>query len=419
MLSRVVVIIFCIALVAHSLSASPRSRFQPGTDAWVNNKVDALVRTARAAFESDQESPYKQVLKSITDEFRRYRICEDDKFASRYREFIDYVQAASLEFTPGHELGFVVPDRQYFAETRKYVEIPEFLMDQSFITAVSRFETLDRAKAFLRSLNSTRAPEDKLIFFSYKSRHLGTPDNDRSFWRLLIVVPGNTEIGVPEKWVQFGITDPKTRVRIRNVSVVAAVPRSDGTFNAYFKDSFRTFYRDKSIAIKGRWELGFGDDNCARCHKSGVLPIFPVKGSVSKDEQPLVNVVNERLRSYGSPRFDKYLDQTKFGPGLSYADSEQRTQRFGEKFPETTVGRAMRCVSCHQPESFGALNWPMDQVLISSVIRSGQMPMGYKLTAAERDELYDNLIEEYFATDNANPGILKSWLLGARRIEHR
>jgi hypothetical protein len=40
------------------------------------------------------------------------------------------------------------------------------------------------------------------------------------------------------------------------------------------------------------------------------------------------------------------------------------------------------------------------------------MPFGYKLQAKERGALYENLIREYFATDNAHPGILKSWLLG-------
>ncbi len=40
------------------------------------------------------------------------------------------------------------------------------------------------------------------------------------------------------------------------------------------------------------------------------------------------------------------------------------------------------------------------------------MPLGYKLKASERDELYEKLINEYFAINDANPGILKSWLLG-------
>jgi hypothetical protein len=75
----------------------------------------------------------------------------------------------------------------------------------------------------------------------------------------------------------------------------------------------------------------------------------------------------------------------------------------------------MTCSACHQPEGLGALNWPMDQVLISSYIKGGQMPFGSSLTPAQRAELYDKLIQEYFSTDDANPGILKSWLLGKSR----
>jgi hypothetical protein len=40
------------------------------------------------------------------------------------------------------------------------------------------------------------------------------------------------------------------------------------------------------------------------------------------------------------------------------------------------------------------------------------MPFGSSLKVADRNELYDKLIREYFATDAGNPGILKSWLLG-------
>jgi hypothetical protein len=215
--------------------------------------------------------------------------------------------------------------------------------------------------------------------------------------------------------VQFGVTDPKARTRIRNLSVISAIIGSDGTFNTYFKDFYRTYHRDGSISIKGRWELGYGDDNCARCHKSGILPIFPEADSVSLSEQPAVLAVNQRFMTYGSPRFDKYLDERKFGPGLSSASLEARKRRFGEGFGETVVGRAMTCTACHQHEGLGALNWPMDPVVISSYIKGGQMPFGGKLKVSERDELYEKLIQEYFATDDGNPGILKSWLLGRLR----
>jgi len=40
------------------------------------------------------------------------------------------------------------------------------------------------------------------------------------------------------------------------------------------------------------------------------------------------------------------------------------------------------------------------------------MPFGQSLSDRDRQQIYENLIEEYFATDNHNPGVLKSWLLG-------
>ena len=385
---------------SHSYSVGKQRSFD--SDAWVKGRVDAL-------------PAYNRVLNSIARTIRERKLAQDQEFSSRYREFVDYIQAASLDQQPDHDLGFTVPDGQYFRETSQYVQIPEFLLDQDFLRWVSRYETLERAKSFLRRLNSQRSPGDRLIFFSYTSRHLGTPDNDDSYRRLLIVVPGDAGKGVPEKWVQFGVTDPRERVRVRNVSVVSVVPDSDGRFNTYFKDSYRTYHRDGSISIKGRWELGYGDDNCARCHKSGILPIFPVDGSVTPDEEQAVSAVNQRFRSYGTPRFGKYLDETRFGPGLSSATWPERNRRFGKGFSQTPVGLAMKCASCHRPEGLGSLNWPMDPVVISSYIKGGQMPIGEKLQPRERNELYENLIQEYFATGDANPGILKSWLLGRLR----
>ncbi|HEY3135857.1 MAG TPA: hypothetical protein VGL29_07495 [Blastocatellia bacterium] len=406
---RLAAILFCLIAVGEFALPSPAGP-KADADAWVKAKVDALVSAARAAYENNDALPaYKKVLSSIAVTIRRRKLAEDANFASRYREFVDYVETASLAVRPDHELGFEIPDKQYFEETRRYVQIPDLLLAPSFLRWVSRFETLDRAKTFLRQLNNSREAADQLIFFSYTSRHLGTPDNDDSFVRLLIVVPGN-----PEKWVQFGVTDPKTRVRIRNVSVVSAITNSDGTFNAYFKDYFRTYRRSASISIKGRWELGYGDDYCASCHKSGILPVFPEPGSVSADEQPALAAANERFRSYGSPRF-QYLDLNKLGPGLGSSSTLLRVKRFGEAFGETVVGRSMNCNRCHQQQWLGALNWPMDRVLISSYIKGGRMPSGSRLSDSERDELHEKLIQEYFAIDDAAPGILKSWLLGKRR----
>jgi len=403
-----------LLLLAGTVAAAvPCASVSARPDAWVNSRVDALVNAARGAYEDDDAVPaYEKVLDEISATLRQCKLAQDEAFSSRYRHFVEYLEAVSLDRKPDHELGFVVPDKQYFAETQALVQIPPFLMAQSFLRSVSRTETLGRAKAFLRSLNAKRDPAEQLIFFSYQSRHLGTPDNDDSFRRLLIVVPGNVDQGVPEKWVQFGITDPGARVRIRNVSVVSAVPDPDGRFNTYFKDYFRSYRRDGSISIRGRWELGFGDDNCTKCHKSGILPVFPVAGSVTADEQPAVTSVNQRFLKYGSPRFGKYLDLSKFGPGLSSASTEDRRRRFGAGFVGTVAARAMACATCHQPDRFGSLSWPMDSTLIESYVTGGQMPFGYNLEKSERDEMYDKLIQEYLATNQDNPGILKAWLLG-------
>jgi hypothetical protein len=407
-----VIVTLCLLLAVNSVGASPCSRLKAQPDIWVAARVDALIMAARGAYESDKAIPaYERVLDGITDTIRQCRLSEDKDFTKRYRVFLDYIEAAALDRDQDHELGFVVPDKQYFAETRQFVEIPEFLLNQTFLQSVSRYETLERAKSFLRQLNSRRGPAEQLIFFSYKSRHLGTPDNDSSYRRLLIVVPGNSANRMPDKWVQFGVSDPGARGRVRNVSVVSAVAGSSGTFDAYFKDFYRTYRRDGFISIKGRWELGEGDDNCAQCHKSGILPIFPVNGSVSEAEQQAVLAVNERFLSYGSPRFGGYLDGRKLGPGLSAASLADRQKRFGAHFEESAAASAMVCSSCHNPERLGALNWPMDRVLIRSYVQGGQMPLGHQLKVAERRDLYTKLIQEYFATDKSNPGILKSWLL--------
>ncbi|MDQ3917151.1 MAG: hypothetical protein M3348_01495, partial [Acidobacteriota bacterium] len=257
---------FCLLLCGSVAHAAPCAFVKSKPDAWAASEVDALVAASRSAYEKPEAlENYRRVLARIDGTIRRCRLADDEGFASRYRELLGYVAALVLDERPDHELGFGVPDRQYFEETRRNVQIPDFLKGRDFLRSVSRYETLERAKDFLRRLNSGREPRERLLFFSYKSRHLGTPDNERSYVRFLVVVPGDAERGVPERWVQFGVTDPRVRRLTRNVSVVSALRLPDGTSNVYFKDFYRTYRRDGSISIKGRWELGYGDDDCVRC----------------------------------------------------------------------------------------------------------------------------------------------------------
>jgi mono/diheme cytochrome c family protein len=416
----------CLAAALRASSAAERSaparpaptcaHVKSHADEWAASGVDALVRAAHAAYEDDEKEPaYTRLLGRLADTLKRCGLAGDAGFVERHREFVGYVEAASPSALPDHELGFAVPDRRYFEETRAYVGVPDFLAERGFVRSASRFETLPRAKSYLRRLNSQRAPSEQLVFFSYKSRHLGTPDNPDSYVRLLVVVPGDAARGAPERWVQFGVTDPGVRTLTRNVSVVAGLARTDGTADFYFKDYYRTYLRDGSVTLKGRWELGHGDDNCVQCHKSGVLPIFPEAGSVSADESATVEEVNRRFRGYGAPRFGGYLDVSKFGPGLGASGGADREGRFGAGFGGSKVAGAMTCAACHRPDYLGALNWPMDSVLISSYVNGGQMPRGHELSDAVRRELYAKLVREYFDADAARPGIFKSWLLGRYR----
>ena len=413
---RASAILFWFCLVVPHLSAAPCSRTNSQQDAWVAQKVNALVRAARAAYENKRAQPaYERVLDEISGTMKQCRMSEDDAFVNRYPEFVEYVKILSPSLLSDHELGFIVADRVYFAETSHYTAIPDFLLTPQLLRAVSRFETLPEAKALLRDMNAGRAKGDQLLFFSYESRHLGTPDNPKSFRRLLIVVPGNAAQQMPDKWVQFGIADPRKPRSVRNVSVVSVLPGPEQTTNIYFKDYFRTYQRNSSITIKGRWELGEGDDNCVQCHKSGVLPIFPVAGSVSRDEKPVLDAVNERFRTYGPPRFDKYLNASKFGPGLGATELGETRPHPGSRFDTAGLAEGASCASCHHPNGLGSLSWPMDRVVISSFVKGGQMPLGSRLNNAARAVLYRKLIQEYFSVDDAKPGILKAWLLDKNR----
>ena len=184
--------VLVLFLAASAFSAVPCDQIKSQPDAWVTGRVNALVVTARRAYENDRAlTAYERVLDGISRSMQQCRLASEGDFAKRYPEFVGYVTTLALERQPEHELGFNVPDSVYFSETRAFVTIPDFLLAPNFLRAVSRYATLAQAKAQLRELNTARAVDDQLIFFSYQSRHLGTPDNPDSFWRLLIVVPGD------------------------------------------------------------------------------------------------------------------------------------------------------------------------------------------------------------------------------------
>ena len=409
-------VVFSVCVGASSIWAAQCPRSSAEQDRWVGQKVDGLVHAAHAAYRNETaQRGYERVVDATERAMRQCRLAEKPDFVKRYSEFVEYIRLLSLGQRDDHELGFEVSDKEYFAETSVYTAIPDFLLTPRFLRLASRSETLPQAKAFLREVNAGRASDDQLLFFSYESRHLGTPDNLNSYRRLLIVVPGKRGEHIPEKWVQFGIADPGKPRSVRNVSVVAVLPKPDQTNNVYFKDYFRMYRRDGSIIIKGRWESGNDDDNCVRCHKSGVLPIFPVADSVNREESAMVETVNKRFQTYLPARFDRYLDPAKFGPGLG--SSRDGSDMFGGLRLEISDNRSNTtiCSSCHQPNGLGSLNWPMESTIIRSFVKGGQMPLNASLSDVQRAQLYRQLVDDYFSIDDRRPGILKAWLLGKSR----
>src|SRR5260370_26133824 len=142
------IMVLGLLLVASSISAAPCDRMKSQKDTWVLGRVNALIIAARAAYEKDSaQTAYERLLDGITLMMRQCGLVKENDFVKRYPEFVDYVTTLSLGRQPDHELGFTVPDKVYFAETRPYVEIPDFLLRPAFLGAVSRNETLKQAKA--------------------------------------------------------------------------------------------------------------------------------------------------------------------------------------------------------------------------------------------------------------------------------
>src|SRR6266550_5440419 len=141
---RAILSVVGLLVIGRVVLAVPCALPKSHPDSWVTTKVNVLVQAARAAYEDDVRQPaYDRVVNGIADTLRQCKLSEDESFAKRYRQFVEYIKLASVAQLPDHELGFMVPDRQYFQETRQYVQIPEFLLTQTFLRSVSRDETLN------------------------------------------------------------------------------------------------------------------------------------------------------------------------------------------------------------------------------------------------------------------------------------
>src|SRR5258705_472751 len=95
---RLTLLLFCLFLLAHAAYAAPGcTAIKSQPDAWVSERVDLLVRAAHAAYEDDAAVPrYERVLDGITATLKQCKVPENDTFANRYRNFVEYIGALAL-----------------------------------------------------------------------------------------------------------------------------------------------------------------------------------------------------------------------------------------------------------------------------------------------------------------------------------
>src|SRR5882762_9512188 len=86
---RAGLLLFAFWLAASSVSAAPCSQTNSQRDVWVTQRVDALIRAARALYENDKaQRAYERVVNDIDATMQRCRMTEDSAFVARYPEFV-------------------------------------------------------------------------------------------------------------------------------------------------------------------------------------------------------------------------------------------------------------------------------------------------------------------------------------------
>ena len=406
------------ALVAADCPTSPHE-----WGVWRRQLSRDLVRAMREIFSRDTRSV--ESVKPVVDEWKR---CDSEVSRTTLtvqtclEDLSTYMNALWLRTEKKYLGGYRISDASYYEKADSITVIPAELQTPALLEDVTRFGRLSRAKSYLEGLNHSRSEDQKLIFFSYTSQHLGTPDNVEAFGRLLVVVPGN-----PEKWVQYGVPE-FPRQAVRNVSIVAVEKRPNGTQNVYFRDHAVIRDSQGSLVLRGRFELGVGADGCVDCHKTGVNPIFQTPGSVSADELPMVDAVNQRFRTYLPPSFHGDYDPNWFGPGLGTFRPNASPDVLRERVRKAlrnqgevasvsqvaSVARSVNCARCHEPSFLQPLNAPLNPNTLNSYVLGGKMPPGASLTFPERRALVDVIVDDYFSSEPPENGILMDWLLEER-----
>jgi hypothetical protein len=377
--------------------------------------------------------------------------------AARARElgnFVRFVRAQQWMVIPAdaagkapYGLGLEVPDEQYWNLAKPYLEFPELLKSQRFLTAMANPATYRDALAMIERHNASLSPERKWVCLLFDAQFITTVDDAHTYGRLLVLVP-NEPLGttsVADRWIQFGLADPGTTPvpETRSASMFAVVRNAESPTKTttYFSDFMRIrSKRTGRFAIQSNFTMHPDPSlNCYNCHKSSVLPIHPGReyvldsaGALAENRQNPGEVpakLNNLIMGYGSPNY-VYQDTVAYGPCLGPAnryrsDAFLKAATAGLVISPASYDRirnAMHCANCHN--NFGAINYPQavptdldykafrsHKGMVQTLVEQGTMPPGNTLTARERQALWRCLMSEYLNMDTKQ-GILADWLRG-------
>lgn len=412
--------------------------FRRSAEAYRN--VERILKTEPSFFEADPE--------------RKREL-------SRFARFLKAQHWMALKDGRGrntHLLGFEIADADYWNFAAPFVQLPELLRSQEFLSLMSRPRGYGDAARMIESQNESLSDDRKWIVLPFLAQFILSVDRT-TYGRMLVLVPNEPtpDGGVMDKWVQFAIATPdqKPVPEVMSVSVVAihrpatspleagaAEQREPGEGSrAHFMDYMRIRDPRKGfISLVPTMQLPeHPSKNCYDCHKAAAVPIHPELEFEFDKEGALVpkkrgggqipNLINGRIRGYGRANLG-VLDTNAYGPSLAPVGRE-RTDQFikdsakGIVLSDASVGRvrsAMKCAGCH--ESFAPINYleavrsdrdlkgvKTKRGIAQTFVEKGWMPPNNDLTPEERKVLWCSVTREYF-DPVTRTGVLIDWLKG-------
>jgi hypothetical protein len=303
------------------------------------------------------------------------------------------------------QLGLGAPDQEYHDVTHAKFGGKMFKVPDALIKASLDFPRSADFKKELARLGY------KFVEFQSTS----VTNFPHGFGRVLVLIEGEDY----DQWYQIATADSRPTLLGRNVDMAVVEKRDEKTHGPLSPQNFYMNGYSRFVSPTLRWEQeGLGAPNplnrCIMCHPSGLRGIFPVPGTVAKEEQETLRYVQKKIDATWTNAFGGFYENEKLGPPMGPVDPPGRPALVAKcafNVPPSShkkVARAMNCVSCHDGHYRGFINGGTDLGTINHKIVAdvdeGRMPPEEPLTLPERAAVFNCLRMEYAEQ-------LKGWLL--------